>query len=124
MATKIELENKITQLEAENAELRQMLAARDAIMSKSGEAGWLITTPNPRYNGVTAGVEFTNGRGFVPKSQIGSSLLVNRLRHDFGYRVDEVTSENYKMLVLEEKTEQGHKTMIEQLSVPGVMGGE
>jgi hypothetical protein len=121
--SKAELEEIIRQQAAKIEELEEQLAAREAVMYQSQETGWLITSPNSRYNGFTAGIEFRNGRGFVPSGKRDAKLIVLRLQYDFGYRVSEITAKDYQALQETDDTEPERKNFVEQVSIPGVMGG-
>lgn len=99
MSTKEELQTQVDALQAELGELRSQLAARDAALSASGEDGWLLTTKNPAYNGVTAGVEFRSGRGFISDSTPDAERLATQLCNDFGYRRQRLTAKEYRELV-------------------------
>jgi len=93
--TKAELEKRVDELEAENEHLRELIAERDAALAQSGEDGYIIETPNKKYSGITAGVKFESGFGFVPKKREGALDLVMRLKGDYGYTVWEATTEEY-----------------------------
>jgi hypothetical protein len=121
--SKAELEEIIKQQAATIEELQEQLAARDAVMYQSQETGWLITSPNSRYNGFTAGIEFRNGRGFVPSGKKDARLIVSHLQYDFGYKVSEITAKDYQILQEGNEVEPDKKSMVEQVSIPGIMGG-
>lgn len=66
------------QLEAKLAALQAELAKRDQIITEQSQKlndlhakqeGWLITTPNPLYDGVVWGVTFVRGQAFIRKDQ-------------------------------------------------------
>lgn len=52
-------------------------------------AKWLVTTPNPHYDGITEGVKFENGQAVVEDE---STMLV--LVNDFRYNSEEIPGEN------------------------------
>lgn len=87
--TKAELEAKIAALQAALEEEQEKSAILEAEIPKELREGWVITTPNANYSGITAGVLFENGRGFVPKSLKNGDLIVKRLVNDFGYKAAE-----------------------------------
>jgi len=95
-STKEELLRTIDEQTEVIRDLQEQLAARDAVARASAEPGWLIATRNSAYTGVTLGVKFVNGRGFVPSGKPGSKLLVDKLRFDFGYNVTEMTSSDFE----------------------------
>lgn len=111
LRTKEELEKEITELKQVIDELQSQISARDAALSQTGEPGWLVTSPNPNYGGLTAGVEFRRGRAFVPKRNENHALVM-RLVNDFGYTAREMGSADFQKLG---KQEQG---------APGPMGVE
>jgi hypothetical protein len=88
--TKEELSSRIAELESQLARLTEDAAQRDAI-ARSGERGWVITTPNPEFSGRTYGVYFEGGKAFVPEETPRAQLLVNRLQVDMGYQVEFIT---------------------------------
>lgn len=47
---------------------------------KTEGSGWLITTPNVMYDGVTLGVQFSNGTAFVPDSRVFPSHVAKPLK--------------------------------------------
>ena len=70
------------QIDALKAQLRQVMEAmedKDAVIKqqntqiktlKAGKSGWLITAPNPLYDGETLGVQFINGQAFIPDDRV------------------------------------------------------
>lgn len=120
--TKAELEQEIAELRATIEELHEQLSARDAIVAKSAEDGWLVTTPNARYSGVTAGVEFRGGRTFIPKVE-GTESIIRLLQFDFGYKVTPMTSKDFQALKVEAPAPE-EKTMLENIMMPHVAGGD
>jgi hypothetical protein len=83
--TKKQIADRLEVAEARNLELEETLKSRDALLAQSDEAGWLVTTRNPAYSGVTEGVKFSMGRAFVPDRGPESAMLVKRLVGNFGY---------------------------------------
>lgn len=92
MATKTELEAKIAALEAEKMDLQAQVANQGAVLNNASGDGWLITTPNPAYKGVTAGVRFENGRAFIPAALKDAKQIVKILTLDFDYEAVELKS--------------------------------
>jgi hypothetical protein len=96
IVTKEMLKKQVDEQAAMIEELKSQLAARDALLTVTGEDGWLITTPNPRYNGVTYNIEFRNGRAFVPDRSPEDKLIVQQLVHGFNYVAQRMTGKEYK----------------------------
>jgi hypothetical protein len=94
--TKDELLLEIANLQAENAELREELNRRNAALFASAEEGWIISSPNQAYTGVTAGVEFRNGTAFVPEGVKDALLLVSQLVNDFGYSAERSNAKDFQ----------------------------
>ena len=85
--TLAELKRKIKELEGE-------VAAKDDKIEKmeKREEGYLVWTPNPAYDGMTAGITFTDGMTFIRKDRTfpgfgngTSDYYVKYLKDDFGY---------------------------------------
>lgn len=111
MAAKTEELTEKDQLLAEIAALKEQLKGQSVMLSTTAEEGWLIETPNPDYSGVTAGVEFREGKAFIPavpdetETVEGKKVTINRakqkvaqLADDFGYDVMPVTAGEYKAI--------------------------
>lgn len=98
METKEDLMRQVADLQAQVNELNNQLHARDAMLASTGEEGYLVTSPNPAYTGVTSGVEFKNGRAFVPDSFKDAERIVLRLVNDFGYRAQKMGANEYQSL--------------------------
>jgi hypothetical protein len=79
------LMRRIADLEAEVADLKEQIASKDAALMATQQSGWEVSTPNPKYTGVTAGVEFKNGFAFVPDATKNAEAVVKRLASDFHY---------------------------------------
>lgn len=120
---KQELEQEVIRLQGIVQELTEQIAARDAALSHSGEDGWLITTTNRGYSGVTAGVEFRGGRGFVPASRPGAEMLVRILTGDFGYRAQRMTAQEFQGMAPAEVTPDHAREQAEVIAPPAVFGG-
>jgi hypothetical protein len=121
MPTKEELELEVQRLTKQVAELESQVSARDALLQGSGEEGWLVTTPNPEYNGNTAGVQFVAGRAFIPKELPNAQSLVLLLATDFHYQASAMAAKDYKALEQPKKKVNEAQQMIEMLTTPGVM---
>lgn len=76
------------QLEQQNAKLptEESVVVKRADRPEAG-GGWIVHTPRHDYSGVTHGIEFKAGTGVVDEDRENADLIVNRLEHDFGYRV-------------------------------------
>ena len=64
-------ENDVAALKAELHEL------------KAEKEGWLITTPNVLYGGVTCGVRFEQGMAFIPKGREFPNRKVNPIKETY-----------------------------------------
>lgn len=81
-------EKKIKDLEAQIGELTQQKDVLESMTKEStGLSGFIVTTPNAGYNGVTRGIQFRNGRGIVLDGP-EANHIVSTLRNDFGYKVE------------------------------------
>lgn len=116
--TKEELQAEVDRLTSVVKDLEEQLAARDAVARSSGEPGWLITCRNPQYNGNTAGVEFRNGRAFIPQGKPGAARLVNTLATDFGYQVQAMTSKDFEGLPVGPVEPDTSRRFINAISAP------
>lgn len=67
--TKADLEQQIAELQAQLAEAQASAQAATAqrMTMEAEREGWLITTPNPAYDGRMHGIEFVNGQAFIAK---------------------------------------------------------
>jgi cell division septum initiation protein DivIVA len=97
--TKEDLQKQIEELEAQVRELTSQVVARDAVLSESGTDGWLVTTPNSGYTGITAAVKFDNGRAFLPVTDKDAEKKINILVGDFGYSARKMTARDFQSLV-------------------------
>lgn len=78
-------DEKFAELQAQlDAEKAKNLLLQDQVDKRKGMLpGWIITTPlNPLYEGKTAGVRFTAGKGFIAGED---EKLAKYLCDDFGY---------------------------------------
>lgn len=69
--TKAELEAKLAEaqalIESQKVEIEKQTNKIKEISARG--AGWLVTTPNPMYDGITLGIQFTRGQAFVRVDQ-------------------------------------------------------
>lgn len=70
-------------------EYEALLKLKEKKAPAQGLPGFVVTTPNARFSGETAGVYFRDGRGFVPDGE-GAEALAQSLVSDFGYAVEHV----------------------------------
>jgi hypothetical protein len=82
-----ELRRKIKELESEVAVKDSKIDAME-----KREEGYLVWTKNPAYDGLTAGITFTDGMAFIRKDRTfpgygngTSEYYVKYLKDDFGY---------------------------------------
>lgn len=73
------------------AEVEALRAEVETLRAKAqeGRAGYIVTTPNPKYSGMTAGVQFRAGRAFIPAGEKGEALA-RLLVSEFEYSVQRV----------------------------------
>lgn len=121
--TRAELQTTIENLESQVEYLKGQIAERDAVLSESGEDGWLIEVKNKKYNGVTNGVAFKNGYGFVPRARKDSAALVAALKSDYGYVIHEATAGEYQAVVSQEIEEVETGLSLEDILEPQPVGG-
>jgi hypothetical protein len=71
-------ETKAPEEELTLEEYKQKIAELEKQLEKKNEEGegWLIITPNPAYDGKTAGILFTNGMAFLPKNMVLEEFTV------------------------------------------------
>lgn len=98
-------------------ELRAYASALEAKPAGVTMSGYMITAPNKKYNGVTAGIQFRGGRAFIPDSLNDSEKIAKRLSSDFGYKLERVEDFN-NLPQVEQQTIQ--RSMIDVLSVPRI----
>lgn len=96
--TKAELVARIQLQEEEMKQVSETLDERTAELLAvrgiaAGVGGWLVTTPNAEYSGVTAGLRFGGGKAFLPENKENAEFLSIRLANDFGYEVIQLTAE-------------------------------
>jgi len=56
--------------ELEEANQKATQATQTVSNMKKAEEGWLVLTPNVQYDGVTCGVQFTDGAAFILKNRV------------------------------------------------------
>jgi len=96
MPTKLELEEVNRHLKDEivklSIEIDLLRATNEKLESHSNSipmAGWLITCPNVRYQGITAGYQFRNGQAFIADVE-GAEKKMKFMVSDFGYEAEYV----------------------------------
>lgn len=92
-----ELRKYVADLERKNetlhGQVQELEQGKALDISADARQGYLVRTPNVAFSGVTAGVQFSAGRGFVPgerKSDPGVDRLLRKLENDFHYQVLEL----------------------------------
>ena len=92
--TKPTKEETLAELKRKVQELENQLETKDGEIDKlkKKEEGYLVWTPNAQYDGVTAGVTFTNGMAFIQKDRVypgygNAEKMANYLKNDFGYQM-------------------------------------
>jgi DNA repair exonuclease SbcCD ATPase subunit len=90
----VALQNELNQrdpsiIEQKLAALQAELAKRDQIITEQNQKlqdlhakneGWLITTPNPLYDGVVWGITFVRGQAFIRKDQDVAAFHVTPMK--------------------------------------------
>jgi len=102
MPTNLELQKIIRDKDAEIEKLTKQISgllkekeeAQDQVVeSRTGLSGYVITTKNETFNGVTyamgRGIQFRRGRAIVLDGP-EAPAIINVLRSDFGYNVEHV----------------------------------
>lgn len=83
------MEETKAQLEAQLAALQEELAKRDQIITEqknklndlhAKEEGWLVTTPNPLYDGVVHGITFVRGQAYIRKGQEVAAFVIQPMK--------------------------------------------
>jgi len=83
------MEETKAQLEARLEALQKELEARDQIITEqknklndlhAKEEGWLVTTPNPLYDGVVWGITFVRGQAYIRKAQEVAAFVIQPLK--------------------------------------------
>jgi hypothetical protein len=114
-STKEELAAEIERLNTVITELKDQ-AQQQAAIAQTGKMGWMISTPNPSYNGTTAGVWFENGHAFIPADLKDAKKKVGILTNDFGYSVTE-TSDGQEVKAPVKKAQ----SILQAASTPGML---
>jgi hypothetical protein len=117
--TKATLVEQIMELHRVIEGLAEQLASRNALLTETGEPGWLVTTPVADYSGTLYGVRFESGRAFLPAGHPEAEYLIGEFR-DFGYTVQEMAAKDFKALSHQPVRE---KSLAEEISLPAMMGG-
>ena len=97
--TKPTKEETLADLRRQVKELEKQLAGKDVEIDKMKrkEEGWLVWTPDPRFNGQTMSVNFTDGMAFIQKDnkypEGDADWVVRLLVGDFGYEAQYFTKE-------------------------------
>ena len=102
MPTNLELQKTIRDKDTEIKELEKQIKtllrekneAQDQVVeSRTGLSGYVVTTKNKSFNGVTyangRGIQFRRGRAIVLDGP-EAPAIINVLRADFGYDVEHV----------------------------------
>jgi len=98
-----DLEEKNPYAKLDKQQLIAELERRDIIAGLSEDAsGYLITTPNPLYNGSTSGVIFRNGSAFIAdaiddEGTTRIEAVIRDLVGDFGYTMERITMGEYRV---------------------------
>lgn len=86
-------EETLAELKRKVKELEDQLASKDNEIDtlKKKEEGYLVWTPNPQYDGQTAGVTFTDGMVFLRSDRVfpgygSAKKMAEYLKADFGYQ--------------------------------------
>lgn len=80
-------------------ELIGIVQQQNMLLKSSPEArGFAVTTPNGKYSGLTAGIQFHEGQAFISSSMYGEDELHNLLNtlRGFGYEVAEMTAGEFR----------------------------
>jgi len=87
-------EETLAELKRKIKELEKEVSVKDEKIEKmeKREEGYLVWTPNPVYDGTTAGVTFTDGMAFIRKDRTfpgcgngTADYYAKYLKDDFGY---------------------------------------
>jgi hypothetical protein len=101
--------------------LTDQLNARNELLSGTGEEGYLVTSPNKSYNGVSYSLRFTGGRAFVPDGLANAKHILRECK-DAGYTLTRMTAADFRGL-----TPSGapvrERTIADELMPVGRVGG-
>lgn len=80
--TKEQLEGKLAELQAELAKRDQIITEQKQKLNDlfAKDEGWLVTTPNPLYDGVVHGITFVRGQAFIRKEQDVSAFHITPMK--------------------------------------------
>lgn len=109
--TEEEVREYAAKLKGENekntAELTELRKSRALQVGVDVRQGYLITTPNAEYSGITGGVMFVKGRGFVAgrrEDNPGVDAILRTLAGDYGYTIRELDENGVAQLRQETAT--------------------
>ena len=82
--TKDQLEEELKRVKGELKQTNEALEKKeDEIYElKAKDEGWLITSPNVRFDGDTAGIKFKNGQAFVAKKRVYKQFALEPYKED------------------------------------------
>ena len=109
---KLTYDEAIKRIRELEAEIESMKAAMPVGMS-----GWLVTTLNKQYSGITLGVMFRGGQAFIPDGA-GAERIAREMQNDLGYQVQRV--EDWHSLGRDE-SDQVRRNMIDVLTTAKVL---
>jgi len=80
--TKAQLEAKLAALHAELDKRDQIITEQKQMLNDlhAKEEGWLVTTPNPLYDGVVWGITFVRGQAYIRKDQDVAAFHVTPMK--------------------------------------------
>jgi DNA repair exonuclease SbcCD ATPase subunit len=80
--TKEQLEAKLAALQAELDKRDQIITEQKQKLQElfAKDEGWLITTPNPLYDGVVHGITFVRGQAFIRKGQEVGAFVIQPMK--------------------------------------------
>jgi hypothetical protein len=80
--TKAQLEERLAALQKELEKRDQVIAEQKQKLQDlhAKEEGWLITAPNPLYDGVVHGITFTRGQAYIRKQQEVGAFVVQPMK--------------------------------------------
>lgn len=97
--SKVELIDTIKILQSKIEDLENKLAEYEIRLADSDEDGFLVEVPNKKYAGITLGVQFKNGWGFIKDSFPGAAMVAARMANDYGYTVTRGDTKEYKQMI-------------------------
>jgi len=80
--TKAQLEERLAALQKELEKRDQVIAEQKQKLQDlhAKEEGWLITAPNPLYDGVVHGITLTRGQAYIRKQQEVGAFVVQPMK--------------------------------------------